>query len=92
MSDPNKDIVEIDSDLKSRLAALASRSGLSVGELARDILRDHADRQEVLIAEYTEDEARWQRYLETGETIAFETVRAKLQGLAAEAAHKQNAS
>ncbi len=38
------------------------------------------------ITEQADDEQRWQRYLETGASVSFEAVRAKLRGLAAEAA------
>ena len=92
MTDSKNDTLEIDPDLKIRLAALASRSGQSFTELAQNVLRSHADKQERDMTEYAEDEQRWQRYLETGESIPFENIRAKLQGLAAEAAHKQDAS
>jgi predicted transcriptional regulator len=90
MTDSKNNTLEIDTDLKVRLAALASRSGQSFAELAQDILRTHADEQERTIIEYAEDEQRWQRYLETGKTIPFEKIRSKLQGLSAEAAHHRD--
>jgi len=59
-----------------------------VSELAEEVLRAHADEQERLHADLAEDEARWQRYLKTGQTVAAETVRRRLQVLAAEAGKK----
>jgi predicted transcriptional regulator len=90
MADSKKDAIEIDPDLKVRLSALASRSGQSFAELAQIVLRTHADEQERAIIEYAEDEQRWQRYLETGKTIPFEKIRAKLQEHSAEAAHHRD--
>ena len=92
MSHSDKSTVSIDPDLQARLTALASKNGQTVSELAEHVLRGHADQQERLAAEYAEDEERWQRYLETGETIPFDAVRSKLQGMAGKAAHLQDAS
>ena len=80
--------LSIDPALQSRLEALAARSGVSVTDLALSVLRAHADEQERLIAEFAEDEERWQRYLAGGQTVPFETVRGKLSKLATEAARK----
>lgn len=92
MSDSENDTVHIEPDLKVRLAALASRSGRTLDELAQAVLRSHADEQERTAAEYAEDEQRWQRYLQSGQSVPFQAVRAKLQGLAGEAAHIQGNS
>lgn len=89
MSDSKNDTVHIDPALKARLAALASRSGRTLDELAQSVLRSHADEQERGAAEYAEDEQRWQRYLQSGQSVPFETVRSRLQKLAGEAAHMQ---
>ena len=89
MSDPENDTVELAPDLKVRLAA---RSGQTLPELAEAVLRRHADEQERTVAEYADDEQRWQRYLQTGQSVPFQTVQAKLQGLAAEAARRQGGS
>ncbi len=80
--------IQIAPDLRVRLMALASRSGVSFSDLAESILRAHADEQERMISELAEDEDRWQRYLAGGQTIPFETVRSHLHGLAAQAAQK----
>jgi predicted transcriptional regulator len=74
--------------LKIRLENLAAQSGLSFRDLAEAVLSAHADEQERRQAEFTEDDARWQRYIEDGQAIPFETIRNKLHGLAAQAAQK----
>lgn len=84
----NDGTLTIDPALRTRLIALASRSGTSFSKLAEAVLRAHADEQERLIDELAEDEERWQRYLAGGETIPFRTVRERLHGLAGEAAKK----
>lgn len=86
MSDRSNETLTIDPHLKGRLTALASRSGCTYAELAENILRRHADEQERLISEYTEDEERWQRYLQSGKSISFEKMRNRLRQLAADAA------
>jgi len=87
MSDRQK-TVALDADLEARLGALASRSGQSVQDLAADILRTHAEEQELRATEEADDEVRWQRYLATGQSVSFDTVRGKLRRLASEAAVK----
>jgi len=80
--------LNIDPNLEVRLSALAAREGYTVSEFAERLLRAHADQAEREITEYAEDERRWQKYLETGTAVSFDTVRNKLRHLAAEAAHK----
>ena len=92
MSDPKDDTLELDPDLKARLAALAARSGQTLPELAEAVLRRHADEQERTVAEYANDEQRWQRYLQTGQSVPFQTVQARLRKLAGEAARRQSGS
>ena len=70
---------------------MAKQAGLSVSELALDILRAHADEQERLAAEQGEDEERWQRYLADRLVVPHQAVRSKLQRLAAVAAAKATA-
>lgn len=81
-------LLEIDPNLRARLEALASRSGMSLETLAQSVLLAHADEQERLADELAEDEERWQQYLATGQSIPFETVREKLRSLAAAAARQ----
>ena len=83
MSNPKP--LQIAEDVKVRLSALADKSGHTVDELADAVLRAHVDEQERAIIEVAEDERRWQRYLETGQTVSLESVRGKLHTLANEA-------
>ena len=80
--------VDIDPQLKARLAAIASKSGRTFSELAQQVLSTHADHQERLITEAAEDEKRWQRYLETGQSISLDQMRGNLASLALKAAQK----
>ncbi len=89
MSDPKRDTLDIDPTLKDRLAVLAERSGSTFVELAESVLREHADAQEKTMAEYAEDEERWQRYLKGGKTISLETMRGRLRDLAGDAARRR---
>jgi predicted transcriptional regulator len=83
-----KETVSIDGDLKKRLAVIAEREGSTVSELAEGVLRLHAEDVERQEAEFAEDDRRWARYLETGETISAEDMKAKLRALADEAGRK----
>ncbi|MEI1250443.1 hypothetical protein [Rhizobium aouanii] len=67
---------------------LAEKQGASLADFAEGVQRSYADEAERKISEQAEDEGRWQRYLETGASVPFETVRARLRGFAAEAARK----
>lgn len=88
MNMPKSETLMIDSALRSRLTALAEREGASFPEFAERLLRSHADEAERAIVERAEDEQRWQRYIETGAAVPFETVRSKLAHLAGQAAQK----
>jgi predicted transcriptional regulator len=78
--------LHISSDLEARLDAIARHTGQTVEELADTVLRAHADAQERDTQEEAEDERRWQRYLETGQSVSLDTVRGKLSTLADQAA------
>lgn len=83
-----KETVSIDGDLKKRLAVIAEREGSTVSELAEGVLRLHAEDVERQEAEFAEDDRRWAKYLETGESISGEDMKAKFQALADEAGRK----
>jgi predicted transcriptional regulator len=83
-----KETVSIDGDLKKRLAVIAEREGSTVSELAEGVLRLHAEDVERQEAEFAEDDRRWARYLETGESISLEDMKAKLHALADQAGRK----
>lgn len=78
----------IDRELSERLSVIAEREGSTLSELAETVLRQHAEEAERLADEFAEDDRRWARYLETGESISLEDMRAKLQALAGEAVRK----
>ena len=86
MRTPKAQPLEIDPHLQLRLGVLAKQRGASLEDLAESVLRSYADEAERAIIEQADDESRWQRYLETGVSVPFETVRARLRGLAADAA------
>ncbi|WP_165218138.1 hypothetical protein [Affinirhizobium pseudoryzae] len=83
-----KETVSIDGDLKKRLAVIAEREGSTVSELAEGVLRLHAEDVERQEAEFAEDDRRWARYLETGESISLEDMKTELRALADEAGRK----
>jgi predicted transcriptional regulator len=83
-----KETVSIDGDLKKRLAVIAERDGATVSELAESVLRLHAEDVERQEHEFAEDDRRWARYLETGDSISREDMQAKLRALADEAGRK----
>lgn len=84
MSEKDKSL-HLAPDLQVRLSVLASKSGYTLDELAENVLRSHVDEQEKEILEQAEDERRWQRYLDTGRSVALDTVRGRLHRLADEA-------
>ncbi|RXT28997.1 hypothetical protein B5P46_09695 [Rhizobium leguminosarum] len=85
MRPPKIQPLEIDPHLQARLGVLAEKQGASLADFTESVLRSYTDESERTISEQAEDEGRWQRYLETGVSVPFETVRARLRGFAAEA-------
>ncbi len=83
-----KEHLAIDSELSERLSVIAEREGSTLSELAEAVLRQHAEEAERLAEEFAEDDRRWARYLETGESISLEDMRNKLKALADEAGRK----
>lgn len=81
--------VTIAEDVKVRLQALAGRDGHSVDEMADMVLRSYVDAEERAAIDRAEDDRRWQKYKDSGETIPVEAFRKKLHALAAQAAAKQ---
>ena len=81
MSDTHSNTIDLAPELEARLAPLAARSGQSVKEFAQPVLLHHAHEQEQRLAEYAEDDARWERYLATGESIPAEVVLAELDDM-----------
>ena len=88
MSDTHNTI-DLEPELEAKLVPLATRSGQSLSAFAQSVLHRHADEQERLMAEYTEDDIRWERYLATGESVPAEVVLRELDDMAAEAMRLQ---
>ncbi|HWU64368.1 MAG TPA: hypothetical protein VN112_20310 [Ensifer sp.] len=83
-----KEHFAIDRELSERLSVIAEREGSTVSELAENVLRQHAEEAERLAEEFAEDDRRWARYLETGESISLEDILVDLDTLADEARRK----
>ncbi|MCB8839649.1 hypothetical protein [Aurantimonas sp. VKM B-3413] len=77
--------LEIDPQLTERLSLLAEREGVSLPDLTDRVLKDHVEQVECALAQAAEDSARWQRYLQTGTAVPFQTIRHRLRHLAADA-------
>jgi len=78
----------IPEELERRLSAIARNKRKSVDALTAETLKEFVDEQECNVREKIEDEARWQRFLRTGESISREDMSRKLQNLAKQAAAK----
>ncbi len=83
-----KEHLAIDRELSERLSVIAEREGSTLSELAETVLRQHAEEAERLAEEFAEDDRRWARYLETGESISLEDILQELDTLAGEAGRK----
>jgi predicted transcriptional regulator len=80
----------IPKDLEQRLAALADSKHLSLDTLTSEALKTYIQEQELFESEKEEDEARWQRYLRTGDSISRKDMSKKLQSLAQKAIEKSH--
>ncbi len=69
-----KEHLAIDRELSERLSVIAEREGSTLSELAENVLRQHAEEAERLAEEFAEDDRRWAKYLETGESISLEDI------------------
>ena len=80
----------IPKELEQRLAALADSKHLSLDSLTSEALKNYIQEQEQYESEKEEDEARWQRYLRTGDSISRKNMSKKLQTLALQATEKSH--
>jgi len=87
MSKASKNL-SIDSSLYTRISVLAEMQGLTAEELASSVLDEAASEQEAARIEHAHLQKRWQTYLDTGETVPAEKIRAKLRSYAVEAANR----
>ncbi len=70
--------LDIDAALLQRLDALARRDGTTLADLTDDVLRRYVESTERSLRESAEDDARWQRYQESGTVVSADAVRARL--------------
>lgn len=80
----------IPKELEQQLTALANSKHLSLDSLTREALKNYIQEQEQYESEKEEDEARWQRYLRTGDSISRKNMSKKLQSLAQKATEKSH--
>jgi len=67
--------LDIDDETAARLRALSETQHRSPADLAREAIAAYLERED----ERAEDEARWRRYLATGEAIDHDRVAAWLE-------------
>jgi len=75
--------IKLDSSTRERLKAIAQRKERATHWVIKKAIEEYLTREEHAEAERTEDDARWQRYLSTGEAIPNDQVIAWLDELAA---------
>jgi predicted transcriptional regulator len=74
--------IKVDDNTRARLKALAEAKNRSPHWLMRTALAEFLAREEERERELREDEARWDRYVLTGEAVPSERVRKWLGALA----------
>lgn len=74
--------VKVDDETRARLRALAEAKDRTPHWVLKTALAEYLDREERREAERVEDDARWQRYVVTGESVPHEDVSAWLGALA----------
>jgi len=75
--------IKLDSNTRERLKALALRKDRATHWVITKAIEEYLAREERAESEREEDDARWNRYLATGEAIPNERVIAWLDDLAA---------
>jgi len=75
--------IKLDANTRDRLKALAQRKERATHWVIKKAIEEYLAPEERSEAERAEDEARWNRYLATGEAISNEHVIAWLDALAA---------
>lgn len=74
--------VKVDEETRARLKALADSRDRSPHWMIKRALTEFLDREEAKELERREDEARWERYVLTGEAVEHDRVRGWLSALA----------
>ena len=75
--------VKLDEATQERLKGLASRLDRAPHWVIKTALTEYLDREEQRLREWAEDEARWQRFQESGQAVDQERVMEWLDALAA---------
>jgi len=84
--------VKLDAETRERLKRLGEARQRSTHWLMKDAIGRYLEAEERYEHEKAEDQARWQRFVETGTAISHEEVTARLDALAEEAARKAKGS
>jgi len=74
--------IKLDPATRERLKALAQRKDRATHWVIKQAIEEYLTREELAEAERAEDDARWQRYVTTGEAIPNAQVVAWLDELA----------
>lgn len=74
--------IKLDDQIHLRLKALAQKRDRSPHWIMKTAIEDYLDREEAYEKEKSEDMARWERYVATGNAIDSEKVETWLQDLA----------
>jgi predicted transcriptional regulator len=74
--------VKVDEATRARLKALAKAKNRSPHWVMKEALAEYLTREEQKERERQEDQARWERYVLTGEAVHHDRVRQWLRGLA----------
>jgi predicted transcriptional regulator len=74
--------IKLDTDTQARLRALADKRDRTPHWLMRTAIERYLDQEERYEQEKSEDMARWERYVETGEAIDHDQVETWLNELA----------
>lgn len=84
--------VKLDEEVRTRLKKLGEIRQRSPHWLMKEAIHRYLDTEEHYEREKAEDQARWQRYLDTGTAIPHENVKARLNELAEQAAQRARAT
>ena len=82
--------VKLDEETRTRLSNLGKAKKRSTHWLMKDAIHRYLEVEERYEREKAEDQARWDRYLETGIAIPHEDVMAKLDTRAKQARENAN--
>ena len=75
--------LKVDDDTRKRLKAIADAKDRTPLWIVKTALAEYLEREEQREQERLEDEARWERYVLTGDAVAHEKVQIWLEDLAA---------